>query len=144
MATGTTGIGFGPTNLTIDPSASAQRIIAADGVTLPTTVPYTAATLLSAINVTGTAANVLTATAFGGGYGIGFYRVQQSGNSGSAAFAGSIDGTNWNIITGLTGMGVNQTGTGQWSGYYPYIAGVVVWESGGAITGTTTLTLGMT
>lgn len=118
-----------------DPDISALRVTFVSGGGT-----FQSATLLNAQNATGTGAVRITALWNGGGYGAGYWYGTCSGNSASATFLGSHDGTTYLPITS-TAMGVGVTGTGQWSGYYPYLAARVDWVSGAANTGTVTLKL---
>ena len=101
--------------------------------------PFTAGYLLSAQNATGTG-RAIDARSIRGGYGAGFYMFQTSGNSASADFLVSHDSATWFSLT-ATSLGLNATGIGQFSGYYPFVAGRVTWVSGAANTGTVTLQL---
>lgn len=116
-----------------DPALSALRITDAS-------LGYQSAYIISGANTSGAVGTVLTAASVEGTFGAGIYQIQVSGNSATAAFQASIDGTNYYTIT-ATAMGVNTTGTGQWSGFYPFVRGAVVWASGGTNTGTVNILL---
>lgn len=118
-----------------DPNVSALRVTFVSGGGT-----FQSALLVSAQNATGTGVGRLTALWNGGGYGAGYWFSECSGNSASATFLGSHNGTNWLAITS-TALGLNATGSGQWSGYYPYLAARVDWVSGAANTGTVNLTM---
>ena len=120
-----------------DPDISALRVTFVSGGGT-----FQSAILISGQNATGTGAGRLTALWNGGGYGAGFWFSQCSGNSASATFLGSHEGASWMPITAVA-LGLNATGSGQWSGYYPYIAARVDWVSGAANTGTVTLRLNL-
>lgn len=120
-----------------DPATSALRVWEVSGGK-----PSQQVFLLSGVNASGVGAT-MTAINNGGGYGAGFFQVNVQNNSATAAFQVSVDGATWWTLT-ATAMGVNTTGTGQWSGYYPYIRGGVVWASAAAGgTGTVTLQLAL-
>lgn len=121
-----------------DPAVSALRVWEVSGGK-----PSQSVFLLSGVSASGAGTNVMTAINNGGGYGVGFYQINVQSNSATANFEGSVNGSTWFLIT-ATAMGVNTTGTGQWSGYYPYIRGGVVWASAAAGgTGTVTLQLAL-
>ncbi len=103
--------------------------------------PATAGYLLSAVSAAGMGKG-MDARANGGGYSIGFWYLTVSGNSASAEFLASHDSATWRLIT-ATAAGPGTTATGQWSGYYPYIAASAKWVSAGAQTGRVDLHLSL-
>lgn len=149
--TGMSGHGAGVLPFLADPEASALRVALVTGALTNNDLTalrvalvsggntYQSLLLLNASNTSG-AGGTFTATMNGGGYGAGFYFLQVSGNSATANFQGSPDGTNWFQISAATGW-AGATATGQWSGFYPYLRGGVVWASGGGNTATVSLRL---
>lgn len=88
----------------------------------------TAATLINGLTTIGTG-NALDARAIGNGTAVnGFWAFHASGNSASADILVSVDSATWFSLTSVV-TGINQTMTGRWSGYYPYIAAQVSWIS---------------
>lgn len=134
---GMTGLWPAAIGALADPNYSAMRAIFASGG-----ASYQSMQLLQSANASGAGTAVLSAAANGGGFGAGMFFLQVSGNSATAQLEASPDGANWFPIT-ATAQGVNTTGTGQLSGYYPYIRGGVVWASGGPNTASVNLALSL-
>lgn len=65
---------------------------------------------------------------FGSSGVCGWWIFQASGNSASAQFLVSMDSATWYGLSSVV-TGINQTMTGLWSGFYPYIAAQVTWIS---------------
>ena len=130
-----------------DPVQSALRIVFGENtaIGIPVTVSairsYSGGFLISGQALSGTGL-AIDARAYGGEYGAGFWTMIASGNSASAAFHGGRDSANWKLITATALPSGTVTATGQWSGYYPYIVGVVPWQSASdSGTGTVWMTL---
>lgn len=137
--TGFTGVWPAAFGNLADPGASALRVVAVSGGE----ASQSGFILLSASASGVAGSNVMTAINNGGLYGVGMYQINVQSNSATAALQVSMNGADWWTLT-ATAMGVNTTGTGQWSGYYPYIRGGVVWASAAAGgTGTVTINLAL-
>jgi hypothetical protein len=115
-----------------DPNQSALR------VTNQSLDSYTSVWLVSAQNISGTGQG-LDARAHGGQ---GFFMIRSSGNPSTADILGSLDSATWFLAT-ATAMAAGGTATGQWSSYYPYIAGRVTWVSGGTRTASVDVVLAL-
>lgn len=121
-------------------SATGNFLVSAPAGGLPVSITAdnknTAGFLVSARITTGTG-NTMTALHNGGGYGAGWYNLMCTGNSASGAFFVSHDGVGWLSLTATAMASGSNTGTGQWSGYFPYITWVTTWISVGSnLTGT--------
>ena len=125
-----------------DPALSALRVTFGDGspTSLLTYTPFTGGVIASAKKASGVDIGI-DARGIAGGYSIGFFTIVVSGNSATATFFGSRDSATWFPITSTAMPSGATTATGQWSGYYPYIAGGANWVSGGGATAAVYMTL---